>query len=40
MIPIGIANEKWKHGNPVAISNTINNLDNIKKQMIYIFILV
>ena len=31
MIPIGFANEKWKHGNPVAISNTINNLDNIKK---------
>ena len=31
MIPIGFANERWKHGNPTAISNTIKNLDNIEK---------
>jgi hypothetical protein len=31
MIPIGFANKQWPHGNPDAILNTINNLDNIKK---------
>jgi hypothetical protein len=31
MIPIGFANEKWKHGNSKIIMNTINNLNNIKK---------
>ena len=31
MIPIGFANSQWKHGNPNVITNTIKNLNNIKK---------
>ena len=31
IIPIGFANTQWKHGNPKIITNTIKNLDNIKK---------
>lgn len=31
LLPIGFANKQYKHGNQIAISNTINNLDNIKK---------
>ena len=31
MIPIGFANEQWKHGKSKIIMNTINNLNNIKK---------
>jgi hypothetical protein len=31
LLPIGFANKQWIHGNQNAISNTIKNLDNIKK---------
>jgi len=30
-MPIGFANKQWKHGNPEAITNTIRNLNDIKK---------